>query len=246
MKLERDGRNKMAKEKAPNLKISNENSDNCSKGYFWVRISHNTGVCRNYSFKVDGDKVCDQFRMSSFQVQDFEREDVIREYVNTKRYSPVEINHPTSYIPKPTAEDYQKTVMKRYFCKYRSDDRNKIVEISKETFGKLNMQYYKFIEVLWRISGPATDEYKDGLVISKGIANANKDTIQLKNKELKGLDAYLTDLTELAYVKGETLVDDVPAESVFGSGKKPIISLFGNNDERSIKNESPNPEKGNK
>tara|TARA_B100000287_G_scaffold419736_1_gene458306 strand:+ start:553 stop:1260 length:708 start_codon:yes stop_codon:yes gene_type:complete len=208
----------------PNIKNSNENSDNCSKCYFWVRISPNKGMCRQFSYKIEDDKICDKFRMSAFQVEDFEREDVIREYVNTRRYSEVEREHPISYIPKPTAEDYEKTVMKRYFCQYRSDVKNKIVEINKETYGKLNVSYYRMVEVLWRISGPVEDEYNNGIVVSKGIANANRDTIDLMKKELNGLDLYLTDLTELAYVKGKTLVDDVPAESVFGSGKEPIPS----------------------
>jgi hypothetical protein len=133
----------------------------------------------------------------------------------------VEQYHPNAYIPKPTAEDYQKTLMKRYFCKYRSRERNTIVEISRDEYKKLNTQYYKLLEIEWRIDGPVTDEVKDGFLISKGIANSNRDIVNLSEKEFIGIKGYLTDFTELAYVKGKTIIDEAPAESVFGSGKVP-------------------------
>ena len=69
------------------------------------------------------------------------------------------------------------------------------VFIFSRQFKKINVEYYKSIEILWRISGPADDEYKDGYLVSKGIANSNRDTINLKDKEfdLKGsLDGRIT------------------------------------------------------
>ena len=217
----------MSKRDARNYKVTEKNAkSNCSRCFYYLKLDEFSGHCRKFNFQTKPHMISDGFLESEFQEEEFgENTNIIREYKNTGHSSMIERFHPNAYIPKPTGEDYTKGVMKRYFCKYRSRKTNSIVEISINDYKSLNSQYYQLIEIPWRISGTKDDEYNNqGQIVSKGIANSNRDVVKLMDKEFIGLMGYLKDYTELAYVKGETIYNSdeaLPAESVFGSGKSP-------------------------
>jgi hypothetical protein len=106
---------------------------------------------------------------------------------------------PQPYNPNPTQEDYEKGFFNRYFIKRTNG--NDITEISKETYNDLNSKQkydsalYDKIEVRWTLIGLKQ------ITVIKGITNLNVNTInfvaiQNANRNLPGLNQFITDFTE--------------------------------------------------
>lgn len=95
-----------------------------------------------------------------------------------------ELTSPYQYYPIPKKGDEKIT---RYFLKQRNSQ--EIIEINKDQYGlwkqnKIDRALYVAIELDWKLTG--IDVYEK-----------NKNTVELKNKEMNGLTNFLTDYLEL-------------------------------------------------
>ena len=98
------------------------------------------------------------------------------------------------------------------------------MEADDKTYKKAPDDYYIKMSLKWKINGPKDTIRENGAIIDKGIADANKDTIKLKERTFLGIKDYLTDYTELAYSKVKSTNVDFKSKrkptrkSVYGSG----------------------------
>lgn len=96
----------------------------------------------------------------------------------------------------PTEREKRQGEMKRYVIQ----DKNtlKIAEVDKDTFllAKNNLFNKKFVEIPWKISGPAEDTSIAGYP-AVGVSTINKQTIAALEKEIPGISAFITDYTFL-------------------------------------------------
>lgn len=96
----------------------------------------------------------------------------------------------------PTEREKRQGEMKRYVIQ----DKNtlKIAEVDKDTFllAKNNLFNKKFVEIPWKISGPAENTTIAGYP-AVGVSTVNKQTITALEKEIPGISAFITDYTFL-------------------------------------------------
>jgi len=98
----------------------------------------------------------------------------------------------------PTQDDFNKTYMTRYIISYKLTSKPVYVDVDKNTYFQMinspDKLYYYYDEVLWKISGPTYDEFKDGVLIKGGIIDSNKRSIQKSENNIPGLSNYLNNL----------------------------------------------------
>jgi hypothetical protein len=112
---------------------------------------------------------------------------------------------PTPSTPTPTAEDYQKGKITRYFARQRNGTQFRVMEISKDTFDALNNRskglntsLWKTTSIFWQISGPERTQVVNGIRRQAGIIDTNQRVIEQAEKNFIGLKQYLTDLKQFA------------------------------------------------
>ena len=204
---------------------SKESDERCITCKWYLMSTDSKGHCKNFHIEVEDNQVCNQYMQGFIG----ENQNLIREYQQNLLASKPFKGHPKAHIPSPTAEDYDLNYTQRYFVKYKSSIKNPITEVDEKSFKSINDIFYYKCEIKWKISGPEKTIKKDGAVIDKGIADANKDIIKLKERTFRGIKDYLTDYTELAYKKVPK--SDVNSrsskkkkrKSVYGSGIRPPI-----------------------
>ena len=91
----------------------------------------------------------------------------------------------------PSAADYEKGILKRYFCK---DSRtNKIIEVGSEKYKKLKKEsklYRRVIRIEWYIKGDPEDQIINGYLYP-GTKTKNQDVINKAEKILPGIGAQI-------------------------------------------------------
>ena len=112
------------------------------------------------------------------------------------------------YYPIIEEKDYERGNFTRYFVRKRSDVAAPIIEVSKKQFETLNKRksginesYYMGVKVIWKISGPKNDVYKNGKIVIYGIEDTNKRTLMIKEKEMKNIVTALRNLTQFGRIK---------------------------------------------
>ena len=198
-------------------KNSNQRCSNC----MWYLSDKNDGWCNNHQSDVSATELCNQW------VKGYEGENanLIREY-NQRTFTRPFTEHPTAHRPRPTKEDYDTHYVIRYFIKYASRNYNPIMEVDDKTYKKAPDNYYIKMSLNWKINGPKDTIRENGAIIDKGIADANRDTIKLKERTFLGIKDYLIDYTELAYSKVDSTNVDFKSKrkptrkSVYGSGTR--------------------------
>ncbi len=210
-----------------NLREVSKHSKNRCENCMWFLSNKqlDNGKCENWDIDVNSAQLCDAWSTGYSGKYD---ENLIREYQQQSGFSTTYATHPKPFIPYPTAEDYDSHYIERYFVRYRSRNTNPIIEVSETFSKKVSDNFYDMISLKWKIAGPEKTIKKSGYIIDKGIADANRDTVKLKDKNFVGLKEYLTDYTELAYSKVDKKSIDYRSirkpkkKSVYGSGiKKP-------------------------
>ncbi len=104
------------------------------------------------------------------------------------------------YSPKPTVRDYQNGYLMRYFVRKANDIRSGVTEVSKSNFDKVG-SYYKKLPVKWKITGPINDIIDRGIVVTSGVIDTNRRTVEKKAVIMPGLSKVLNNL--LAFYKVE-------------------------------------------
>ena len=208
------------------LKFVSKTSDKrCFNCKWFLQSNEAEGHCNNFHIMVSKNQLCNVWVKGHVG----ENQNMIREYQQNLLSSPPYKGHPKSHIPKPTYEDYDSKYIQRYFVRYGSSIKNPIIEVSEAAYQSVNNMFYHTLELKWKISGPEKTIIKDGVTIDKGIADANRDTVLLKNRTFVGIKDYLVDYTELAYRKVEKSKVNLRSskkkkrKSVYGSGIRPPI-----------------------
>lgn len=102
----------------------------------------------------------------------------------------------------PTVTDYNNGFFNRYILKPTiSSQINDFVEVKfdkyKSVLQSKDLQtLYSFINIVWKLTGPLYDVYKDNIRMMSGIIDTNKRSIQEAEKFIPNLSLYLTDLTQ--------------------------------------------------
>ena len=108
------------------------------------------------------------------------------------------LNIPQTIVPSPTENDYAKGFVERFFTQKVNDTNGFVYEIDQKTYIQLLKNPYWISEsIYWRITGPLDMIYNDnGMVIDKGIFNANRASIQLGTEKIKNLGLYLPNILQ--------------------------------------------------
>jgi hypothetical protein len=100
---------------------------------------------------------------------------------------------PVSYYPQPTATDYKKGYVIRYFTK-KENEKGYIVEISESEYNSIvngtadyNTSMYQTTKILWKITGPLKSERKSQYNVIPGIIDTNQRLTESANKTFLGI-----------------------------------------------------------
>jgi hypothetical protein len=102
----------------------------------------------------------------------------------------------------PTQQDYNNGYFIRYILKPTiSSQLNNFIEVKSDKYNQVvqsnDLQtLYKFANVVWKLTGPLYDTYKDNIRIASGIIDTNKRSIQEAEKFIPNLSLYFTDLIQ--------------------------------------------------
>lgn len=112
------------------------------------------------------------------------------------------------YYPVLEEKDYERGNFTRYFVRKRNDTSAPIIEIDKKQFETLNQSksglnesIYKGVKLIWKLTGPRNDVYKDGKIVIYGVEDSNKRTLKLKEREMENITTALRSLTQFARLK---------------------------------------------
>ncbi len=103
---------------------------------------------------------------------------------------------PNSYYPQPTADDYKRGYVIRYFTKKEND--TFIIEISEQEYNNIvngttdyDIRIYQTIKILWKITGPLNNQRKSQYNTIPGIIETNKRLTEAANKTFLGIVDYI-------------------------------------------------------
>jgi len=103
---------------------------------------------------------------------------------------------PVSYYPQPTAADYKRGYISRYFTK--KENETFITEISEDEYNEIvngttnyDIRIYQTTKILWKISGPLNSERQSQFNIIPGIIDTNKRLTETANKTFLGIVDYI-------------------------------------------------------
>jgi hypothetical protein len=122
--------------------------------------------------------------------------DLIKKYKNLKSIV-VNTKIPRTFFPSPTQDNYNEGVIPRYFVQLRDTSGSPIFEVDKEIFYKFNnSNFYKGVQINWRISGNLEDEYTTQGALIPSIINSNRRSITEAIKILPDINLYLVNLKQ--------------------------------------------------
>ncbi len=105
---------------------------------------------------------------------------------------------PQTIVPSPTETDYAKGFVERFFTQKANDINGFVYEIDEKTYVQLLKNPYWLSEsIYWRITGPLDMIYNEnGMVVDKGVFNANRASIRLGAETIKNLGLYLPNILQ--------------------------------------------------
>jgi len=105
-----------------------------------------------------------------------------------------EFSDPMYFRPSTTRDDFKRGYIARYFIQQRNDINGKVLEVGKPQYellsdqaAGLNPNYYKSVQLRWKLTGPREDIMKDGLIYTPGVVGTNNRTITEKDNILRGI-----------------------------------------------------------
>jgi hypothetical protein len=106
-------------------------------------------------------------------------------------------NLPKTFFPTPTQANYDEGVIARYFVQLRDTPGSPIFEVNEEIFFKFNnSNFYKGVQINWRISGNLEDSYTTQGALIPSVVNSNKRSIMEAEKILPEINLYLVNLKQ--------------------------------------------------
>lgn len=108
------------------------------------------------------------------------------------------IVYPSTSIPSPNEDDYNRGYIRRYFARKSNDVNAPIFEIDRDVMQKYStIPFWTTASIRWRISGPIEKLMKpDGSVEDVGVKNSNKEAILLVRDKIPTLGLYIPDLSQ--------------------------------------------------
>ena len=104
---------------------------------------------------------------------------------------------PTPYYPNPTAEDYKRGYVIRYFTK-KENERGFVTEISQEEYSDLvngtadyDISLYQTTKILWKLTGPLRSQRKSQYNVIPGIVDTNQRLTETANKTFLGFVEFI-------------------------------------------------------
>jgi hypothetical protein len=111
----------------------------------------------------------------------------------------VSVPIPQSDSLPPNEQDYTQSFYIRYILQYKLSSNPVFVEVNKVTFFQYfntsYKQYFSFVEVPWKISGPLYDVKENNVLVEGGIIDSNLRSIDMANRIMPGVRNYFTDVT---------------------------------------------------
>lgn len=98
-------------------------------------------------------------------------------------------DYPVYSKPDPTADDYSRGYITRYFAKKIND--GTIYEISGDLYNTIINGLYSKINLQWRITGSKTDVYQNKVKIYSGVIEDNQSSIKNAEKYMSGISGIL-------------------------------------------------------
>lgn len=107
-----------------------------------------------------------------------------------------------AYHPKPLLSDYNNGIITRYFTIKVND--GVIIEIDKLQYDLLkskakngiDFNLYEPVSLKWKISGVKKDIYKGNIIVTYGVEDTNKRTVERLAKKYPTLKTYLSNWLE--------------------------------------------------
>lgn len=100
---------------------------------------------------------------------------------------------PNSFYPQPTADDYKRGYIIRYFTK-KENQAGFVTEISEEEYNSIvngtadfDIRLYQTTKILWKITGPLRSQRKSQYNIIPGIIDTNQRLTEEANKTFLGI-----------------------------------------------------------
>ena len=100
---------------------------------------------------------------------------------------------PNTYYPQPTAQDYKKGYVIRYFTK-KENERGFITEISQDEYNSIvngtadyDISIYQTTTILWKLTGPLKSQRQSQYNIIPGIFETNQRLTEKANLTFLGI-----------------------------------------------------------
>lgn len=125
-------------------------------------------------------------------------ENLIREY--RAAGSPISLEVQLSpFSPFPTARDFEREEITRYFAQQTNQRDGEVAEVSKQTHNGLkNISMFRVVSLRWKIAGRLTDTFDaTGNLERPGVETANRAAIRNAKKTISNIDRKLTNLLQL-------------------------------------------------
>lgn len=106
----------------------------------------------------------------------------------------------TTFIPRPTADDFKFGEIRRYFSQQANQSAGEITETSKGVFDTLTKKsLFTVVELRWKIAGSADDttDPNTGEVDVRGVRSSNKAAVQAAADVIPAITSKLTNTLQL-------------------------------------------------
>lgn len=104
---------------------------------------------------------------------------------------------PTTYYPQPTASDYKRGYVIRYFTK-KENEPGFVTEISEDEYNSIvngtanyDTRFYQTEKILWKLTGPLNSERRSQYNTIPGIIDTNKRLTESASRTFLGLVEYI-------------------------------------------------------
>lgn len=105
-----------------------------------------------------------------------------------------DINLPVTYLPQPNQNDYKVGYIERYVVS--KINYSEITEVSKDTYNKLDSNFFKKAKLKWKITGILNSKYENKMLLEQGVIEFNKKQIEVTNTVIKGVDQVFLNLKQ--------------------------------------------------
>jgi len=153
---------------------------------------YNINVKGSYTDKVYTDKSLRLYPLEFVLNEQGQRYSQLAEDIGV--VTDLDFNDPIYFRPSVTRDDLTRGYITRYFIQQRNDVNGRVIEVGKLQYdllsdqsAGLNPNYYKSVQLRWKLTGPREDVMKDRLIYTPGVIGTNSRTIIEKDNILRGV-----------------------------------------------------------